>query len=59
MQVVLWLDGNSHSVFRSENHGKQWNKVAESEGHAHFMYDHPFDAEKASMKTKKRLQKEF
>ncbi|KAI8342310.1 hypothetical protein BC941DRAFT_138054 [Chlamydoabsidia padenii] len=45
--VVLWLDGNSHSVFRSDNHGKDWNKLSEMEGHAHFLYEHPYDTEKA------------
>ncbi|ORX42516.1 Oligoxyloglucan reducing end-specific cellobiohydrolase [Hesseltinella vesiculosa] len=45
---ILWLDSSSHTVFRSEDYGKQWAKVAGiKEGDAFFLYEHPFDHDKA------------
>ncbi|ORZ10539.1 hypothetical protein BCR42DRAFT_469972 [Absidia repens] len=52
--VVLWLDGNSHSVYRSENHGKDWNKLPDFDGQAQYLYDHPFDSEKAYVLGKEK-----
>ncbi|KAI8333656.1 hypothetical protein BC941DRAFT_473408 [Chlamydoabsidia padenii] len=45
--VILWLDGNSHSLYRSENHGQEWNKISDIDGQAQFLYEHPYDSEKA------------
>ncbi|KAG0173404.1 vacuolar protein sorting/targeting protein PEP1 [Apophysomyces sp. BC1034] len=46
--VVLWLDVNSHTVWRSDNHGNRWDKVTDvPENQATFLYEHPFDTDKA------------
>ncbi|KAF1797441.1 hypothetical protein V8B55DRAFT_1516083 [Mucor lusitanicus] len=47
-QVVLWLDASAHTLYRSENQGKQWEKVNDvGQDEANFLYEHPFDSDRA------------
>ncbi|GAA5814583.1 hypothetical protein MFLAVUS_008082 [Mucor flavus] len=47
-QVILWLDATSHTLYRSENQGKDWGKVTEiGSDEANFLYEHPFDGDRA------------
>ncbi|KAI8967795.1 hypothetical protein BDF20DRAFT_917392 [Mycotypha africana] len=47
-QVILWLDAVSHTLYRSEDQGKQWDKVtAIADDEANFLYEHPFDSDRA------------
>ncbi|KAJ3036248.1 vacuolar protein sorting/targeting protein PEP1 [Rhizophlyctis rosea] len=42
-QVVLFLDPDSHTVWRSADEGKKWTKVSDSEGKAFRLMHHSFD----------------
>ncbi|KAI8067678.1 uncharacterized protein B0P05DRAFT_552523 [Gilbertella persicaria] len=54
-QVILWLDSTSHTLYRSENQGKQWNKVNDiAQDEASFLYEHPFDNNRAYVLGKSR-----
>ncbi|KAI8075104.1 hypothetical protein BC940DRAFT_363148 [Gongronella butleri] len=45
---LLWLDANSHALYRSENYGKDWVKVTDiDDGQAYSLYEHPYDKDKA------------
>ncbi|KAI8370594.1 uncharacterized protein BYT42DRAFT_617135 [Radiomyces spectabilis] len=47
-EVILWLDGASHNVWRSDDLGKKWSSVKDiPDNEAHFIYEHPFDNNKA------------
>lgn len=51
-KVILWLDATSHTLYRSENQGRDWDKVNQIEqDEASFLYEHPFDADRVSIKT--------
>ncbi|RCI00049.1 vacuolar protein sorting/targeting protein PEP1, partial [Rhizopus azygosporus] len=46
-EVVLWLDANSHTLYRSENQGKEWNQVEDIDKTATYLYEHPYDNDRA------------
>ncbi|CEJ04296.1 hypothetical protein RMCBS344292_18261 [Rhizopus microsporus] len=46
-EVVLWLDANSHTLYRSENQGKEWNQVEDIGKTATYLYEHPYDNDRA------------
>ncbi|KAI7893622.1 uncharacterized protein EV154DRAFT_600677 [Mucor mucedo] len=47
-QVILWLDAASHTLYRTENQGRSWDKVTDiGRDEANFVYEHPFDADRA------------
>jgi len=44
---VLWLDASAHILYRSENQGKQWERVNDiGSDEANYLYEHPFDSDK-------------
>ena len=44
---MLWLDASAHILYRSENQGKQWEKVNDiGPDEANYLYEHPFDSDK-------------
>ncbi|KAI8367032.1 hypothetical protein BD560DRAFT_291507, partial [Blakeslea trispora] len=54
IKVILWLDATSHTLYRSENQGKQWDKVVDiAQDEPSFLYEHPFDNTKAYVLGKK------
>ncbi|KAI8640138.1 hypothetical protein BD408DRAFT_445362 [Parasitella parasitica] len=54
-QVILWLDATENTLYRSENQGKQWDKVKNiGQGEANFLYQHPFDSDKAYVLSKNK-----
>ncbi|KAI8971058.1 hypothetical protein BDB01DRAFT_854995 [Pilobolus umbonatus] len=55
-QIILWLDVTTHSLFRSEDQGKQWTKVTDiGENEATYLYEHPFDSERAYVLGKNKV----
>ncbi|KAI9281076.1 hypothetical protein BY458DRAFT_499521 [Sporodiniella umbellata] len=50
-EVILWFDSNSHLLYRSENQGKDWNKIQDVSNEVEFLYEHPYDNNRAYVLT--------
>jgi hypothetical protein len=50
-QVMLWLDANHKTVWRSENQGKSWSPVDNVPKEALGLIQHPFDENKVKEAT--------
>ncbi|OAD72986.1 hypothetical protein PHYBLDRAFT_20680 [Phycomyces blakesleeanus NRRL 1555(-)] len=47
-QVALWFDAGARVLWRSSDQGKAWTRVTDiAENEPSFLYEHPFDNEKA------------
>ncbi|KAI7866898.1 hypothetical protein BDF14DRAFT_1808956 [Spinellus fusiger] len=54
-QVALWLDATGRVLWRTSDQGKQWTKVKDiGEDQAAFLYEHPFDSERAYVLGKEK-----